>query len=256
MIASRLQVICLTLTVALAAPAAARGGENEVASKTFPMGAEGVVTVQATTGIIRVGIWDRDEVRVETIKRTENKELLDQLRVEITSGFNDLTVVTDIARGTGALGETLDVGTIDLGLTIPRRAQLEVTATNANVKIEGVRGDAKVRTTTGAISTLDLAGAVTIESTHGPIQASFGTVREDQRINVTSEHGTIRLLLPQSVAAFLQARSARGSVKCELALTVDDGPDGGRQVDGALNTGGAHITCETQSGGILILKRL
>lgn len=250
------RVLCLALSLALALPAVARGGETEVSSQIFPIGSEGVVAVRATTGIIRVGVWDRDEVRVEMIKRTDNRELLDLLRVEFDSGYNALSVVTDIARATGPLGESTDVGTIDLGLTIPRRAHLELTATSANVRIEGVRGSAKANTTTGSISTVDLSGAVTLGSTDGPLQASFMSVHEDQRIDVTSEYGSIRLLLPQSVAAFIKARSARGPVKCELPLTVDDAPDGGRQVEGALNTGGAHITCETQNGGILILKRL
>ena len=237
------------------APAIARG-ESEVSSRIFPIGAEGVVTVRATSGVIRVSIWDRDEVRVEMIKRTDTHELLDLLRVEFENSYNAVSIVTDIVRGTGPLGEAIDAGTIDLGLTIPRRASLDLTATTANVRIEGVRGSTKATTTTGPISTVDLAGSVTLESTHAPLQASFVSIHEDQRIDVTSEFGSIRLLLPQSVAAFIKARSGRGQVKCELPLPVEDGPDGGRQVDGALNTGGAHITGETQHGSIAILKRL
>lgn len=254
--ADRLKIFYLALTLALAAPAVVRAGETDVSSRIFPIGAEGIVTVRTTSGVIRVSVWDRDEVRVDMIKRADNRELLDLIRVEFESGYNALSAVTEIERGIGPLGESIDAGTVDLGITIPRRASLELTATTANVRIEGVRGSTKATTTTGPISTLDLAGSVTVESSHGPLQASFASIHEDQRIDVTSEHGSIRVLLPQSVAAFIKARSLRGQVKCELPLIVEDLPQGGRQVDGALNTGGAHINVETQNGGILILKRL
>lgn len=246
----------LALALLLLVSPVVRSAENDVSSQTFPIGAEGVVTVRATSGVIRVGVWDRDEVRVDMIKRADNRELADLMRVEFESEYNTLSIVTEIIRGTGPLGETIDAGIIDLGLTIPRRASLDLTATTANVRIEAVRGSTRANTTTGSISTVDLAGSVTLESTHGPLQASFASIHEDQRIDLTSEHGSLRLMLPQSVAAFIKAGSARGPVRCELPLTVDEGPDGGHRVEGALNTGGAHINCETQGGGILILKRM
>ncbi len=119
-----------------------------------------------------------------------------------------------------------------------------------------MRGEVQIKTTSGPVYTLNLGGSVTIESTHAPLNGVFDTVRDEQKILVKNVHGSIRLQLPTSLAAWLKARSARGSVKCDFPLTLEDDPEtGGRRVDGALNGGGAHVTCENENGGILIQRR-
>lgn len=230
--------------------------ENDVSYRVFPINAEGIITVQSTSGVVKVGVWDRDEVRVDMIRRAENPDALEQVQVQFESGYNSLSVVTEIAKGVGQFGETVTAGTIDLGLTIPRNASIEVTATTASVRIEGVRGSVKADTTTGALTTLDLAGAVTVATTHGPLQAAFAMIREDQRINVTSEYGTIRLLIPPSVSAHLTVRAPRGPMRTDLPLEILEDSNGGHRIDAAMNSGGAHIHCETQFGGIVVLRRM
>ncbi len=112
-----------------------------------------------------------------------------------------------------------------------------------------------MKTTTGPVYLLNLAGSVTLESTHAPLQAAFDIVRDEQNIVVKNVHGSIRLQLPASLAAALKAHSAHGPVKCDFPLTLEEDRDGGRLVDGALNGGGAHVTCDNENGGILIQRR-
>jgi hypothetical protein len=233
----------------------ARAEEADVSTRVFLLNYEGSVKIQATTGVIRVGVWDRDEAKLDVIKHCATPDLLEFMRVDVESAFNSLSITTEIATATGALGEIIDAGTVDLGLTIPRNARLEIEATNANIRIEAVRGEVSVKTTTGPVNAVSLAGSVTLESTHAPLQAAFDIVRDEQNIMVRNIHGSIRLQLPSSLAAHLKARSLRGAVKCEFPLVLDEDPDGAKQVDGALNGGGAHVTCTNENGSILIQRR-
>src|SRR5258708_30905775 len=116
-----LRVVPPALAALLAAPPAAPGAESDVSSRVFPLNYEGIVKIHATTGVIRVSVWDRDEARVDVIKHCETAELLEFMRIDFESAFNTLSVTTEIATATGALGETIDAGTLDLGLTIPRQ---------------------------------------------------------------------------------------------------------------------------------------
>ncbi len=108
--------------VASLAPAA-RGAEADVSTRTFLLNYEGIVKVRATTGVIRVNVWDRDEARVDIIKRCETPDLLEFMRVDFESAFNTLNITTEIATAAGPLGETIDAGSVDIGLTIPRNAK-------------------------------------------------------------------------------------------------------------------------------------
>jgi hypothetical protein len=256
MIPILLRVVPLALTALLAVAPVAPAAEADVSSQVFLLNSEGAVKIRATTGIIRVNVWDRDEAKVDVIKHCETPELLEFMRVKFESAFNSLSITTEIATATGALGETIDAGSVDLGLTIPRNAKLEIEATSANIRIESVRGEVRVKTTTGPVYALNLAGAVTLESTHAPLQGNFDIVRDEQNIVIKNVHGSIRLQLPSSLAAALKARSAHGPVKCDFPLTLEEDPEGGQRINGALNGGGAHVTCEAENGGILIQRRL
>ena len=75
----RFRRLSLAWAVLLACAAPACFAENEVASRRFPINAEGTVTLQTTSGVVRINIWDRDEVRVDTIKRPLSADLVDQL---------------------------------------------------------------------------------------------------------------------------------------------------------------------------------
>jgi hypothetical protein len=244
----------LALAALFAVFSAARGAETDASSQSFPLNYGGIVKVRATTGIIRVNVWDRDEAKVEIIKHCETRDLLEFMRVDLESSFNTLSVTTEIATANGPFGESIDAGSLDLGLTIPRNSKVDIEATSANIRIESVRGEVTVKTTTGPVYVLNLAGPVTLESTHAPLVGVFDIVRDEQIILLKNVYGSIRLQLPSSLAAALKARSAHGPVRCEFPLTLEEEPDGARGVDGALNGGGAHVTCENQNGTILIQR--
>ncbi len=250
------RILLLGFAALASSTSAARGAEADVSSRTFPLNYEGYVKIRATTGVIRVNVWDRDEARVDIIKHCDTTDLLEFMRVELESAFNTLNITTEIATAAGPLGETIDAGTVDIGLTVPRNAKIEIEATTANIRVESVRGEVQIKTTSGPVYTLNLGGSVTIESTFAPLHGSFDTLRDEQKIFVKNVHGSIRLQFPTSMAAWLKARSAHGAVRCDFPLTLEDDPEnGGRRVDGALNGGGAHVTCENENGSILIQRR-
>ena len=61
--------------------------------------------------------------------------------------------------------------------------------------------------------------------------------------------------LPASLAAWLKARSLRGSIKSDFPGVVEEDPAGGRRLDSTQNGGGAHVDCENENGAIVLQRR-
>ncbi|MGI8565907.1 MAG: hypothetical protein ACR2LZ_05420, partial [Pyrinomonadaceae bacterium] len=55
--------------------------------QTYPLAGGGRVSLQNINGAVRVGVWERNEVRVDAVKRAYTRERLDeaQIKVEATN---------------------------------------------------------------------------------------------------------------------------------------------------------------------------
>src|SRR5258708_30954038 len=57
-----------------------KGGADEVREEfhqTYPLSANGRVTVENLNGSVRIAVWDRNEVKVDAVKRAYRRERLD-----------------------------------------------------------------------------------------------------------------------------------------------------------------------------------
>src|SRR5450432_3794613 len=69
-----------------------KGSFTEEFHKVYPFSAQGRVEIENLNGAVHVTGWDRDEVQVDVVKSAWTKERLDEARIEINAGQNDISI--------------------------------------------------------------------------------------------------------------------------------------------------------------------
>jgi hypothetical protein len=149
---------------------------------------------------------------VETAHRvgaTEIEGIRNSVIAETRTGRMQLTDIE------GALKVESRTGQIDVRHT---RGPLSVESRTGRVDLRDVQGEVTCTNRTGAIQARDCSGPFHLTSHTGSVTYE-GNVRDNGAIEVHT--GTIRLAVPGDAAFFLDAASARGSVRSDLV--VDEG---------------------------------
>ena len=71
-----------TATIACAHAVFAATEVREEFRQTYPLAKQGKVRLVNLNGDVRIVTWDREEIKVEAIKRAKKQEYLDEVRIE------------------------------------------------------------------------------------------------------------------------------------------------------------------------------
>jgi DUF4097 and DUF4098 domain-containing protein YvlB len=172
--------------------------------ETYDLAPGGVVSVNNTSGYIRVTSWGEDRVKVDAVKRARRDEDLDQVRIEVTTRPGRIDIRTTYLRNEeGRIS-------VDYDLKVPRGAVLNaLTTTSGEITVYDPVARVTANSTSGPITVREVIGAATLSSTNGEITAG----RIGGSLVVTATSGN---LVIGEVASTLNARcnncniSARG----------------------------------------------
>ena len=160
--------------------------------------------------------------------------------------------------------------------------ETELRTSGGDIEVRGVGGSLQAHTSGGDVFGADLNGAVTARTSGGDVelQKVNGAVRAatsagdieveitlqnfkmEQRINLQSSAGSIRLTIPEKLPASISAeivnaggRWKRFDIYSDFPLTRQEEAGGGSlRMSGDINGGGGEIRLETSNGDIHILK--
>jgi len=110
-----------TITVTLA-------DETEKFEQTYPLNANGRVSVSNVNGSIVVEVWDKNEVKLEYVKTADDREALADIIVRINAQPDYLSVETDFdklyrnLRNNGGQRKNYRRSDVEYRLTVPRNA--------------------------------------------------------------------------------------------------------------------------------------
>lgn len=143
---------------------------------------------------------------------------------------------------------------------VPSSTNLKLTAKNGGIAISSVEGVLELETMNGGISLKDVAGDVRVKTTNGGVSVSLsGTSWKGNGLDVQTTNGGVNLNVPESFAANIEASTVNGGFKSDidaLNVTTEDEKGGWanrtRQVNTAINGGGAPIKLTTRNGGVRI----
>jgi len=214
--------------------------------QTYALAPNGRVAIRNLYGDVRITGWDRDEVRVEAIKRSADASRLDDAKIIVDSSAGSLSIQTQYAG--------LDAehpARVEYRITVPRGANLEdVKLINGGLSISGVTGPVKASSVNGSIKAENLEGQADLSTVNGELEAGFNRISRQNPISLSSVNGPIRLSIPAGSGASVNARNLSGGIVSEFGRVIRT--SGAHNLQTVVHGGGATIHLHNVNGGISI----
>jgi DUF4097 and DUF4098 domain-containing protein YvlB len=225
---------------------------SEELHKTYPIDADGRVSLNNVNGAVHISSWDRNEVQVDAIKRASTKEALDEASIAIDSASGSISIRTKYPESK----HHKDSASVEYTLKVPRRARLSAVETvNGAVEVSGVSGDVKISSVNGPVTAQNLAGEARLSTVNGSVKASFDKLEGTPSITLHTVNGSISLAIPDKANAEFNASTVHGGISSDFGMPVSRHRIGG-SVSGRIGNGGAHIKLSSVNGGIRIMSTL
>ena len=258
-------MLCLLAVAALALTAAdasrAQSSQPELTEEfhqTYPLAGEGRVSLSNINGDVRVAAWDRNEVKVDAVKRAYMQERLQEARIEVDAAPSSVHIETKYPESSWS-GRDRDrrenPASVEYTLTVPRGASLEeVNLINGGLIVEGLAGPVHASSVNGRVSARGLTGAVNLSVVNGRLEATLDRLSESGAITLKAVNGPVVVTIPSDSNATLRASTVSGSISNDFNLPVREGEYVGRDLEGRLGQGGARVRLDNVNGSISIRR--
>lgn len=238
------------LCAAMPATPLASNFSVEEFSQSYTLSAHGRISLENLNGDVRINTWDRDEVKVEAVKRAARPERLGDARIVVDGDEQSLSIRTQYA------GEAEDPAFVEYRITVPRQARLsDVKVTNGGLSIFGLAGDVRASAINGNIHAEQLEGEADLSTVNGHLEAGFHRLTGARAISLSSVNGPITLSLPADAKASVNARNLAGGIQSNFGAVPVSAAAGGHRLRTTLKGGGrTHIHLHNVNGGISISR--
>jgi DUF4097 and DUF4098 domain-containing protein YvlB len=227
---------------------------REELRQTHPLTSTGRFSLENVNGQVHITAWERDEVKIEAVKRGEKQEHLDQVKIEIDAQADRIRIKTKFPESK-LFRSKRNSTSVDYAVTVPRGALLDsVSTVNGDLIIEGVRGRIKGSTVNGKIDAKDLTGSSELSSVNGAVKAGFVKLGEDASVSLKTVNGGLTLGLPGKSNAALHAATVNGGISSDFPLTIKKYFPLGQNLNGKIGEGNASIKLNSVNGGIAIVR--
>jgi DUF4097 and DUF4098 domain-containing protein YvlB len=238
-----------------------RGNElTEEFHQSYPLSSTGRVSIQNINGDVRIAVWDQNEVKVDAVKKSYQREQLDEAKIEVVNTADSVRIKTQYPErhqtfnDEGSRRHNISV-TVEYTLTIPRKAQLDsAELVNASLDIEGAEGDVKAACVNGRIKANGLMGEVRLSTVNGGIEATIARLDEGKGVSLNSVNGNIVLIIPGNASAQVKANTIHGAITNDFGLQVNDGEYVGHDLSGQIGSGGTRVRLNNVNGPITIKR--
>lgn len=223
------------------------GSYHEEFHRTYLLEAQGRVVLENINGDVHITAWDRNEVKVDALKRAYSQEHLDDARIVVDAARGLITIKTRYSEHDDPEHPAI----VDYTVRVPRTARLDqVKLVNGTLDIAGIKGEVRASSVNGAIRTRGLAGDVKLSTVSGRLEAMFDELEASRSISMNSVTGSIEVLLPMDAHADLQADTVSGGISSDFGLPIERGRFPGRHWSAALKGGGTRIRVSNVNGSI------
>jgi DUF4097 and DUF4098 domain-containing protein YvlB len=230
------------------------GSETEEFHKTYALSASGRVELENINGPVHIAAWDRNEVKVDAIKRAWSKERLQEAKIQIDSNKDSLSIRTEYPGHDHTFWNDNrhdQPASVEYTLTVPRNVHLdEIKLVNGNLDVEGVNGEVRVSCVNGRLTARKLGGRAELSTVNGKLEANVD--RLDSPLEVSSVNASVLLTLPSDAKANVEASTVNGSISDDFGLPVTKHQWVGRDLRGELGGGGPHVRVSNVNGRIEI----
>lgn len=236
-----------------------RGDElNEAFNQTYPLTPTGRVSISNINGDVHISVWDRNEVKVDAMKRAYKPERINEATIEVTNTADSVLIKTKYPeRNLNFDSRTREnnPASVEYTLTIPRGARLDgAELVNGSLDIEGVQGDVQASLVNGEVKAGGLGGEVKLSTVNGRVEANVARLDAAKGVTLSSVNGPIVLFVPAGANAQVKASTVHGPITNDFGWEVEDGQYVGHNLSGQIGTGGPRIKLTNVNGSIAIKR--
>lgn len=232
-----------------------QGKLTEEFHKTYPLSAQGRIEIENLNGPVHISGWDRDEVKVDAVKSAWTQERLDEARIEVRSGQDDLSIRTEYPDHDHTFNSENphnNPASVEYTLTVPRQARLdEIKLVNGRLDVQDLAGEVRASCVNGRIQARNLQGPAELDTVNGELDASVSQLTS-ARLKLSSVNGALRVTLPSDAKADIQASTVSGHISDDFGLPVKRHHFVGQSLHGELGGGGAEVRLSNVNGTIEI----
>lgn len=235
-------------------------------TKTYQLSGMPTLTITADDADIRVSSWARPEIEA-TIKSRDQHTILGRARIDERQVADSVTIAVRKRRRVVTL---FDDGAHQLLVEVhmPVSGHVILKTGDGDIAVSGVEGDLDLHTGDGSQTIRDVAGSLRSMAGDGSVNAKgvFGSVQvtaSDGNVDLEASAGSrldgdwrlqigdgdLRIALPPSLSANLDAHTANGSIDAALPVMVV-GPTERRRLRGVLAKGGHVLAIRVGDGNI------
>ncbi len=241
--------------------AQAGGKVRDEFHQTYPLsGANGRVSLENINGAVRVAVWDREEVRVDAVKRADTRERLDEAQIKVDADADSISIKTEYPHSSMRRdrddGERHhNVASVDYTLTVPRGVRLDkINIINGALDIEGAAGFVHASSINGQVTARGLTGETNLSVINGRLEATFDRLDDAKPITLASVNGPVTLTVPSNANIELRASTVHGAINNDFGLPVRRGEYVGSDLAGVIGRGGARVKLSNVNGPISIKR--
>jgi len=236
--------------------------ETERIEKTFPLNANGRVSVSNVNGSVTVIASERNEVKLVAIKHADTKEHLADVDIKIDARPDYFSVETDYGQDRGWKTDSdrhwrnNNNVTVDYELTVPRGAMLnEIETVNGSVTVNDFSNLVKVSAVNGTVRAGNLRGMADLSTVNGEVFADFDKLAAGSKIALETVNGRVTLTIPSDSSADVKAESLNGSITNDFGLENRKGKYVGNSLHGRLGSGEVPIKLESVNGQLAVKRK-
>jgi DUF4097 and DUF4098 domain-containing protein YvlB len=225
--------------------------------QTYPLSPTGRVSIANINGDVHISAWDRNEVKVDAVKRAYSAERLADVTIEVTNTSDSVLIKTKYPdrNWTENRNRENSSASVEYTLTIPRGARLDsAELVNGSLDIDGVQGDVQASLVNGTVKAGGLGGEVKLSTVNGAVEANVARLDDAKGVSLNSVNGSIALIIPSGANAQVKASTLHGAITNDFGLAVDDGQYVGHNLSGQIGAGGPRIRLNNVNGSISIKR--
>src|ERR1700722_14747811 len=179
---------------------------------TYPLTADGRIELENINGAVHITAWDRNEVKVDAVKRAHDEERLKDMEIRVNAHNDSISIETHYReRDQDRDGDHNNPGSVEYTLTVPRKARLdEIKLINGALEVAGVQGQVRASCINGRLTALGLGGEAKLATINGKLDANFE--HPAAPVELTSVNGGIHLTLPSDAKARIEANTVHGGI--------------------------------------------
>jgi DUF4097 and DUF4098 domain-containing protein YvlB len=140
-------------------------------------------------------------------------------------------------------------------INVPRRNDLDLSATNGGITILGVNGNLRFDTTNGGVRLQNVGGRVDGETRNGGLNVVLtGTRWDGEYLDVQTSNGGVTVDIPANYNAEFETRTVNGGLNIDFPITVQGELTGRRGITTTLGSGGPPVRVRTTNGGVRVRR--